>query len=93
MDFNLSEDDLEFKKMARDFAEKRLYPRAEEFDESIRRYLPGVTALVLPLVPAPGELIGLVVLYRKGEQPFLDDDVALAEVVGHPTAIAVRRND
>lgn len=33
MDFNLSEDDLEFKKMARDFAEKRLYPRAEEFDE------------------------------------------------------------
>ena len=33
MDFNLSEDDLEFKKMARDFAQKRLYPRAEEFDE------------------------------------------------------------
>jgi len=33
MDFNLSEDDLEFKKMARDFAEKRLSPRAEEFDE------------------------------------------------------------
>ena len=33
MDFNLSEDDLEFKKMAKDFAEKRLYPRAEEFDE------------------------------------------------------------
>jgi len=33
MDFNLTEDDLEFKKMARDFAEKRLYPRAEEFDE------------------------------------------------------------
>ncbi len=33
MDFNLSEDDLEFKKMARDFAKKRLYPRAEEFDE------------------------------------------------------------
>ncbi len=33
MDFRLSEDDLELKQMARDFAEKRLYPRAEEFDE------------------------------------------------------------
>jgi len=33
MDFNLSEDDLDLKKMARDFAQKRLYPRAEEFDE------------------------------------------------------------
>jgi len=33
MDFNLSEDDLDLKKMARDFAQKRLYPRAQEFDE------------------------------------------------------------
>lgn len=33
MDFNLSEEDLDLKKMARDFAQKRLYPRAEEFDE------------------------------------------------------------
>jgi butyryl-CoA dehydrogenase len=33
MDFKLSEDDLELKQMARDFAEKRLYPRALEFDE------------------------------------------------------------
>ncbi len=32
MDFSLSEEDLDFKAMARDFAEKRLYPRAEEFD-------------------------------------------------------------
>ncbi len=33
MDFNLSPDDLELKQMARGFAEKRLYPRAQEFDE------------------------------------------------------------
>lgn len=33
MDFNLTEDELEFKQMAREFAEKRLYPRAMEFDE------------------------------------------------------------
>ncbi|MEW6413062.1 MAG: acyl-CoA dehydrogenase family protein [Candidatus Zixiibacteriota bacterium] len=33
MDFHLSEEELELKQMARDFAEKRLYPRAMEFDE------------------------------------------------------------
>ncbi|MDH4157753.1 MAG: acyl-CoA dehydrogenase family protein [candidate division Zixibacteria bacterium] len=33
MDLFLSEEDQEFKDMARDFAEKRLYPRAMEFDE------------------------------------------------------------
>ena len=33
MDFNLTEDNLEFKQMAREFAEKRLYPRAMEMDE------------------------------------------------------------
>jgi DNA-binding response OmpR family regulator len=66
---------------------------AEMFDESIRRFLPGLTALVIPLIPAPGELIGLVTLYRKGEQPFTDADVALAELLATPCAIAVRRND
>ena len=33
MDFHLSEEELELKQMAREFAEKRLYPRAMEFDE------------------------------------------------------------
>ncbi len=33
MDFHLSEEQLELKEMAREFAEKRLYPRAMEFDE------------------------------------------------------------
>ena len=34
MDFYLSEDDLELKQMARDLAEKRIYPRALEIDEA-----------------------------------------------------------
>ena len=63
------------------------------FDQSIHRYLPGLTILLVPLIPAPGELIGMVVLYRKGEQPFGDHDVAIAELIATPTAIAVRRND
>ncbi len=33
MDFHLSEDELELKQMAREFAEKRLFPKAMEFDE------------------------------------------------------------
>lgn len=33
MDFNLSEEDLELKEMARELAEKRIYPRAMEMDE------------------------------------------------------------
>jgi CheY-like chemotaxis protein len=66
---------------------------ADMFDESIRSRLPGVTVLAVPLTPAANELIGLAVLYRKGEQPFTDADVALAEMVSYPTATAVRRND
>ena len=66
---------------------------AEQFPEQIRRYLPGLSALLLPLVPEPGELIGLVVLYRKGEQPFTDLDISLAEMTARPTAVAVRRNE
>jgi DNA-binding response OmpR family regulator len=65
----------------------------EQFDERLHKYLPGMTALVMPLVPAPGELIGMIVLYRKGEQPFTEVDVAMAEMIAHPTAVAVRRND
>ncbi len=34
MDFKLSEENLELKEMAREFAEKRLYPHALEFDEA-----------------------------------------------------------
>jgi DNA-binding response OmpR family regulator len=65
----------------------------EMFDQSIRRYLVGLSVLVVPLIPCAGELIGLVVLYRKGEQPFVPADVSLAETVAPPTAIAVARND
>ncbi len=65
----------------------------EMFDECIRRYLVGLTVLPVPLLPAPGEMIGLVVLYRKGEQPFTDADLSLAEVLSQPTAVALQRND
>ncbi|MBS3734746.1 MAG: response regulator [Phycisphaerae bacterium] len=65
----------------------------DRFDAAIRRYLPGVTVLAVPLLPSAGELIGLVVFYRKGEQPFTDVDVALAELIAPSTAAAIRRND
>jgi len=67
--------------------------KADSFDKSIRKYLIGLTILAIPLIPTPGEMIGLAALYRKGEQPFTDDDLAVAEMIVTPTAVAVRRND
>ena len=69
------------------------WDEAELFDPAIRRRLCGVSILVVPLIPAPGELIGLGVLYRKGEQPFTEQDLALADLISLATATAVRRND
>jgi DNA-binding response OmpR family regulator len=65
----------------------------EMFDPAIQRYLVGLSVLVVPLIPCAGELIGLLVLYRKGEQPFIPADVTLAETIAPPTAVAVVRND
>ncbi len=65
----------------------------ELFCESIQRYLPGITLLAIPLIPAPGEMIGIVMLYRKGEQPFTAEEVDFAQMIALPTALAVRRND
>jgi len=67
--------------------------KPELFPEAIRRYLPGLTILALPLMPSSGEIIGLVVLYRKGEQPFTSDDMAFAELISIPTAMAISRNE
>ncbi len=67
--------------------------RLEMFDESIRRYMVGVNVLAVPLVPAEGEMIGMAVLYRKGEQPFCEDDVELAEMISAPTGVAIQRNE
>jgi GAF domain-containing protein len=65
----------------------------ERFDESLHRKLPGLSLLAVPLIPRDGEMIGAVILYRKGEQPFTDADLSLAELISRPTALAVQRND
>ena len=67
--------------------------RLDEFHPSIRKFMVGVNILAMPLLPSDGELIGLVVLYRKGEQPFTDEDYELAKQVCPATALAIRRND
>jgi DNA-binding response OmpR family regulator len=66
---------------------------AELFDESIQKFLPGMNLLAVPLIPAPGEMIGVIVLYRKGEQPFHPEEIDLVKMMSYPTAVAVRRND
>ncbi len=66
---------------------------ADEFEPAVQRYLVGLSILAVPLLPANGEMIGMVLLYRKGEQPFTDVDLQLANLIARPTALAVRRND
>ena len=63
----------------------------ELFPQEMHRMLVGVSLLLIPLMAQDGRLVGTVMLYRKGEQPFTDDDIALAEMVGAPTAVAVQR--
>ncbi len=66
------------------------WEKVEMFDESIRRYLVGVSVLAIPLMPQAGEMVGMVALYRKGEQPFIDEDLTIADVIATPTAMAVK---
>ncbi len=66
---------------------------ADMFDPAIHRYLPGLTVMTVPLLPVADELIGVIVLYRKGEQPILDADLTLAEMMSSATALAIERND
>ena len=61
------------------------------FPDELRRMLIGVTVLGVPLMAGEGEIIGLVALYRKGEQPFTEDDVELARLIGAPTAAAAQK--
>lgn len=67
------------------------YENLSKFPPRLHKYLVGVNILVIPLMVDVGQLIGVVVLYRKGEQPFTDDDVALAEMIAPPTAAAAQR--
>jgi GAF domain-containing protein len=61
------------------------------FPTAISTMLTGLTLLVVPLLVDEGQLIGIGVLYRKGEQPFTADDVALAHLAAGPTAKAVEK--
>ena len=67
------------------------YDNLQKFPVALHRFLIGVNVLAIPLMVAEGQLIGIVVLYRKGEQPFTNDDIALAELIAPPTAVAAQK--
>jgi len=69
------------------------YEHMDMFPEPLHKFLVGVTVLAVPLMVSAGQLIGVVVLYRKGEQPFTDEDVTLAEIIAPSTAAAVQRTE
>ncbi|KKK66989.1 hypothetical protein LCGC14_2958570 [marine sediment metagenome] len=62
------------------------------FPQNIQKLLVGVTVMLVPLMIDPGRMIGLVALYRKGEQPFTEDDVGMARLISAPTAAAVQNS-
>lgn len=61
------------------------------FAPELHPRLTGVTLLVVPLRSGASDVIGVVVLYRKGEQPFTEDDVALATLIAPSTAAAAAK--
>ncbi len=67
------------------------YDELHIFPEHLHRMLIGVTLMVVPLMVGEGKMIGLVVLYRKGEQPFTEDDVSVANLIATPTAAASQK--
>lgn len=77
-----------------DYPSFQIEPAKEtwKYEYTIQKYLPGMTVLVLPLRGAHQTILGGLLLYRKGEQPFTSDDVELAELLAFPTALAVERN-
>ncbi|NLF30248.1 MAG: response regulator [Planctomycetes bacterium] len=62
------------------------------FPAWLEEHLEGVTFLCVPLVPAEGQLIGLVLLYGRDGQPFSDDDVALWEMLAPSVALRIQGN-
>ena len=67
------------------------YDERGMFPQAIHQMLVGLTVMPVPLLLDADRMIGLVVLYRKGEQPFTDDDQALAQMLSRPTASVIQR--
>ncbi|MBI5723713.1 MAG: GAF domain-containing protein [Planctomycetes bacterium] len=65
---------------------------ANLFDKDLKPFLPGLTLMTIPLLPEADQLVGMIILYRKGEQPFTEDDIGLAEAIAPLTAVIVHRN-
>jgi len=64
---------------------------ANMFSTQIAKYLPGISVLAIPLVLPPAKLIGMILLYKKGEQPFERSEMELARNLAQPTAVTVQR--
>jgi len=62
------------------------------FVEWLRPQLVGLTLVCMPLLPSEGRLIGMVILYRKAEQPFTEDDMALAEMIAPSIAQTIKHH-
>jgi len=64
----------------------------DKFDPSIGKYLPGISMLQVPFMPDPSKLIGGIYIYKKGEQPITEPEIAIASLFVRPAGIALLRN-
>ncbi len=60
------------------------------FPKWLTEHVQGCSFMLLPLLPKEGQLIGVVVLYRKGGHSFTENEALLAQWVGPCVAVAIQ---
>jgi DNA-binding response OmpR family regulator len=60
------------------------------FPQWLHPHVQGASFMLVPLLPRDGQLIGLIVLYRKAGHSFTSDEAHLAELIGPAVALAVQ---
>lgn len=71
--------------MTLDFAQHHML-----FPAWVHEHLEGVQFMLMPLLPSEGQLIGLVIFYRKNGEAFSADEVAMAEMLGPSIALCMQ---
>ena len=60
------------------------------FPQWLHPHVEGTSFMLVPLLPRDGQLIGLIVLYRKDGHSFTPNEADLAEMMGPAIAVAIQ---
>ena len=67
-------------------------PLLNEFPRRLPRFV-GINVMTVPLIPQDGLLVGVLLLYKKGEQLFSAREKRIAEIFVQPAGLATSRID